>query len=144
MLTLTRTTAKTMIPRLPIVAAVAVIAALAAGAAPAGASTVPSARFAFAPGLAGAAATPLFQALPVGIGGNAPSPGGCNTPIAGEGQGATGGVQNSACMGTGLSFIGPSIGQIASVMGPTNIGATIVIGTSVVAAGDVMTGPSAP
>jgi hypothetical protein len=42
-------------------------------------------------------------------------------------------------MGAGLSFVGPAIGQIATVTGPTIIGPA-VIGTSVVSAGNVAVG----
>jgi hypothetical protein len=52
-----------------------------------------------------------------------------------EGQGATGTADPQAC-GV-LAFIGPSVGQIASVIGPTIIGPA-VIGSSVVSAGHVI------
>ena len=38
-------------------------------------------------------------------------------------------------MGTGLSFVGPAVGQIATVIGPTIIGPA-VIGNVVVSAGN--------
>jgi hypothetical protein len=38
-------------------------------------------------------------------------------------------------MGTGLSFVGPAVGQIAAVIGPTIIGPA-VIGNVVVSAGN--------
>jgi hypothetical protein len=37
-------------------------------------------------------------------------------------------------VGGGLSFIGPAVGQVASVIGPTIIG-PVYIGTSIVSAG---------
>jgi hypothetical protein len=43
-------------------------------------------------------------------------------------------------MGSGLSFVGPSIGQIATVIGPTIIGPAVV-GNSIVSAGNVAVGP---
>jgi hypothetical protein len=67
------------------------------------------------------------------------SPGACGT-VAGEGQGATGGVDTHVCVGAGLAFVGPAIGQIATVIGPTIIGPA-VIGTSVQSAGDVIAVP---
>jgi hypothetical protein len=57
-----------------------------------------------------------------------------------EGQGATAGTTDQVCVGSGLVFIGPAIGQVATVIGPTVIGPA-VIGTSVVSAGDVAAGP---
>jgi hypothetical protein len=57
-----------------------------------------------------------------------------------EGQGATAGTTDQVCVGSGLVFIGPAIGQVATVIGPTIIGPA-VIGTSVVSAGDVAAGP---
>ena len=68
------------------------------------------------------------------IGPNAP----CSTD-SNEQQGATAGTANSVCQGSGLSFIGPSVGQVATVMGPTIIGPADV-GTVVVSAGDVAAG----
>jgi hypothetical protein len=47
---------------------------------------------------------------------------GSNTP---SGNGPAGGTTNQAC-GTVLAFIGPSVGQIASVVGPTIIGSTVL------------------
>jgi hypothetical protein len=68
------------------------------------------------------------------IGPNAP----CSTD-SNEQLGATAGTANSVCQGSGLSFIGPSVGQVAAVMGPTIIGPSD-IGTVVVSAGDVAAG----
>src|SRR5438309_6690878 len=39
-----------------------------------------------------------------------------------EGQGGTAGNQPQVCLGSGLSFIGPAVGQVATVIGPTTIG----------------------
>jgi hypothetical protein len=47
---------------------------------------------------------------------------GSNAPA---GNGPAGGTTSQTC-GSVLSFIGPSIGQIASVIGPTIIGSTVV------------------
>jgi hypothetical protein len=58
-----------------------------------------------------------------GIGGQAGSFGcGSNAPA---GNGTAGGTANQTC-GALLSFIGPSIGEIASVMEPTIIGSTVL------------------
>ncbi|HEY2704980.1 MAG TPA: hypothetical protein VGL20_14940, partial [Candidatus Dormibacteraeota bacterium] len=56
-----------------------------------------------------------------------------------EGQGATAGTENKVCQGGGLVFIGPSLGQVAAVIGPTIIGPAQV-GTAVVSAGNVAAG----
>lgn len=61
---------------------------------------------------------------------------GRNTP---EGQGGTGAVAPQICQGAGLVFMGPSVGQITSVIGPTIIGPT-VIGNVGVGAGNVAVG----
>jgi hypothetical protein len=55
-------------------------------------------------------------------------------------QGATGGTTNSICQGSGVVFVAPSVGQVATVMGPTIIGPSNV-GTVVVSAGDVAAAP---
>jgi hypothetical protein len=62
-----------------------------------------------------------------------------------EGQGATGGTTNHICQGSGLVFVGPALGQVAAVIGPTVIGPA-VIGTTVVSAGDAAagSGPTVP
>jgi hypothetical protein len=44
------------------------------------------------------------------------------------------------CQGAGLSFVGPVIGQLGSVVGPTTIGPA-VIGVTAAAAGNVGVGP---
>jgi hypothetical protein len=48
-------------------------------------------------------------------------------------------VTNQQCLGAGLSFVGPSIGQIATVIGPTIIGPAVV-GTSIQSAGNAAVG----
>jgi hypothetical protein len=53
-----------------------------------------------------------------------------------EGQAATGSNGVQVCQGSGLSFVGPHVGQVASVIGPTIIGPTAV-GSVVVSAGNV-------
>ena len=53
--------------------------------------------------------------------------GGCDD---GQSLQGTAGTINKTCQGSGLSFIGPSIGQLASMMGPTVIGPAIVTGVN--------------
>ena len=52
-----------------------------------------------------------------------------------SGQGATAGTNAQVCLGSGLSFVAPQIGQIATVIGPTIIGPAVV-GTLIVSAGN--------
>jgi hypothetical protein len=106
--------------RTPLAAALAV-AALAVSAPAAGAVTWPS--FAGVPSLLPAAALP----------GNAVGP--CGT-VSQEGQGRVSGNEASVCQGAGLAFIGPSVGQVASVMGPTIISPGFV-GTVITTTGNV-------
>jgi hypothetical protein len=51
------------------------------------------------------------------------------------GQGTTGTTEPQVCIGSGLSFIGPSVGQVATVIGPTTIGPAQV--NAVVSAGNI-------
>ena len=63
-----------------------------------------------------------------------------NGPCAtGDSVGASGGTANSVCQGSGLSFIAPSVGQVATVIGPTVIGPA-TIGSEIVSAGNVGAG----
>jgi hypothetical protein len=68
-------------------------------------------------------------------GNTAIAPGNCTTPVGAEGLGGTAGTTNMSCIGAGLSFIGPSIGQVASVVGPVIIGPSFVR-TAIVSAGN--------
>jgi hypothetical protein len=110
-------------------AAVAVVGLLAGGAPLAGAGAAAGAPLTAA--VAGVAPLPVVPFTP-GVGP-------CGTLTA-DGQGGTAGVENRICVGSGLVFVGPSVGQVASVMGPTIIGPA-VIGTSVVSAGNVAVVP---
>jgi hypothetical protein len=94
------------------------------------AAPVASARAAIKPF---AGVTPGGQGI--GVGAITPVSGACGIPTGAENQGGTGGTNNSDCLGAGLVFNGPQIGQIASVVGPTVIGPAVV-GTSIVSAGD--------
>jgi hypothetical protein len=125
---------KTMIPtRKGLVAALAATAAVAGGAPVAHASTVPTATH---PPLTGASQFQAAQPIPGPIG---PIGGAGLLPVGGlegAGSGDTGATENNVAMGVGgLSFIGPSVGQIASVIGPTIIGPSVVGGV-VVSAGN--------
>jgi hypothetical protein len=69
------------------------------------------------------AGTPVGAPVLNTLGGQAGSYGcGSNTPA---GNGPAGGTINQACGGV-LTFIGPSVGQISSVIGPTIIGSTVL------------------
>ncbi|MCW3066927.1 MAG: hypothetical protein JWN32_4099 [Solirubrobacterales bacterium] len=118
--------------RRALLAALAVTAALVLSAPTAGASTLP------------AWSVPAsLQGAPVGV--NLPGLADAAVPTAtcgtatNDGQGRTGGTATEVCMGSGLNFVGPAVGQIASVIGPTIIGPA-VIGTSVQSAGNVAIG----
>ena len=113
------------------VGALAATATLAVGAPAAGASTLPSGQLSTPTAFAPYPGTPIGAALPGGACGNA---------VVGEALGRTGGNDIEACVGAGLSFIGPSIGQIATVIGPTTI-SPAVVGGSIVSAGNVAVGP---
>ena len=110
--------------RTPVAAALAV-AALAVGAPAAGASTWPVS--------AGLPSIPAALPLP----GNAAGP--CGT-VAQQGQGRVSGNEASVCQGSGLSFVGPSVGQVATVMGPTILSPGYA-GTVIVTTGNIAIGP---
>jgi hypothetical protein len=124
-----------MLPlRRSLVAVLVAIAALAASAPAAGASTTAGYRLAF-PGV-----LPGNQGFPLGGGGPSNAAAGpCGYAVGSEEQGRTGGNFNQVCAGTGLTFIGPSIGQVASVIGPTIIGPAS-IGVATTSAGSVRVG----
>jgi hypothetical protein len=92
---------------------------------------------ALAAGVPAANASTPFTAPGVGNAGAglAGVAGACSTVSPHSGQGATAGTASQVCMGSGLSFVGPAIGQVATVIGPTIIGPA-VIGSVVVAAGN--------
>jgi hypothetical protein len=85
------------------------------------------------PGLAGGLVPAgLFPLGPVGSATGVLGP--CSHTTA-QGQGATGSASPQAC--AVLAFVGPSVGQITSVIGPRIIGPA-VIGSTVVSAGQVI------
>jgi hypothetical protein len=100
-------------------AALAVTAALGIGAPAAGASTLPVFTIPTGPG----------QAV-----------GPCGHATNGVGVGNVGQTEAQVCLGSGLAFVAPAIGQIASVIGPTIIGPAVV-GTTIVSAGNAVAVP---
>ena len=117
--------------RTPLVAALAATAALAVGAPGAGATTVPALPTSFA-GSSGLA----IGALPTAPGGAAA--GSCGSANGSVLQGHIGETSPHVC--GGLAFIGPSIGQIATVIGPTII-SPAVSGAAIVTGNNVTFGP---
>ena len=105
------------LPRTSIVATLVATAALA--------TTGPSARAqsVVGPGtLPGVGATP--GALGYGGGGDTMASGAagpCGTANGNIDQGPAGQQVTQVCQGSGLTFVGPSIGQVATVIGPTII-----------------------
>jgi hypothetical protein len=95
---------------------------------------------------AATAITPIFGGIPFGgvpgdfLGGATALSGACGTSAGQLDQGGTAGTITSVCAGTGLTFIGPQIGQIASVIGPTVISPAVVGNSIVVAAGNAKAG----
>jgi hypothetical protein len=86
--------------------------------------------------LAGATAAPAAAAAVPGSPGFNPAL--CSsTPV--QGQGTVAGTEIKICQGSGLVFVAPSVGQVASVIGPTIIGPA-VLGASGVAAGNAAVG----
>lgn len=53
-----------------------------------------------------------------------------------QGMGRAGGIDAFTCQGAGLSFVGPAVGQVSSVVGPT-IMSPGFIGTTIVTSGNV-------
>jgi hypothetical protein len=83
--------------------------------------------------IADAQVFPLPFVGPANTIGQANGPAGCtaNSPA---GVGFAGGTTANSC-GVVLSFIGPAIGEVASVVGPTIIGPTTVLAPVVTSAG---------
>jgi hypothetical protein len=140
--------------RMIIVAALALVAFVVAAAPSARAATWPTASMPQAkftstssPAKYSAIGTGLGTGLGIGTGlglggaGLGSLNGGANAAACGissgnEGQGGTAGTETVVCNGAGgLSFVGPQIGQVASVIGPTIIGG-VVTGSVITAAGD--------
>jgi hypothetical protein len=121
--------------RTPLIAALAATAALAVGVPAASASTAPAYHFSLPTAFARYRGVPTAALSVPNV-----AAGACTTATGNEGQGRTGGNDNQVCLGAGLSFIGPSIGQISTVIGPTIITPAFV-GTSIVAGGNVAVGP---
>jgi hypothetical protein len=111
--------------RTPLAAALAA-AALAVGAPAAGASTVTP-----------FAGVPSIPVAGPGLPGNAVGP--CGT-VSQEGQGRASGNEASVCQGAGLAFVGPSVGQLATIVGPTIMSPGFVGGV-ILTTGNVAVGP---
>jgi hypothetical protein len=122
--------------RKPLIVALGATAALAVAAPAAHASTLPAYHFSMPTAFAGFKGTPVALSTPVGL----PAGGACTTPTGVEGQGRTGGNDIYSCMGAGLSFVGPSIGLISTVIGPTIISPGFA-GSVIVSGGNVNVGP---
>jgi hypothetical protein len=122
--------------RKPLIVALAATAALAVAAPAAHASAVPAYHFPMPTAFAGFQGTPVALPTPVDL------PGGeaCSTPTGVEGQGRTGGNDIYSCMGAGLSFVGPAIGLVSTVIGPTIISPGFA-GSVIVSGGNVNVGP---
>jgi hypothetical protein len=69
--------------------------------------------------------TPIDMAGTVAQGGQANAPSGCVGSNAPSGVGDAGATSNQVC-GVTLAFIGPSIGQVSTAVGPTIIGSTVL------------------
>ena len=72
-----------------------------------------------------AALTPIGVPGGIGQGGQANGPSGCIGANAPSGVGDAGATVNQLC-GVVLAFVGPSTGQVATAIGPTIIGSTIL------------------
>jgi hypothetical protein len=126
--------------RVVLTPALAATIALGVAAPAASASTTPAPDLSIANRLVSSQALPWFAGgsyLPPA--GTTSSSGPCGSSIGVEGQGPTGGTTAQICAGAGLTFVGPAIGQIATVIGPTIIGPA-VIGNIVVSAGNANAG----
>ena len=61
----------------------------------------------------------------------------CGQPVGSfQGIGRAAGIDTFTCLGAGLSFVGPAVGQVSSVVGPTIISPGF-IGTTIVTSGNV-------
>jgi hypothetical protein len=118
-----------------IAAALAATVAVGVGAPVASASTWPTPSFTTPAGAFSFPQMPQWGGSPnSGANGGAAGAGPCGTATGEQGFGAMGGTTAEVCTGSGLVFVGPAIGAIASVVGPTIIGPAVV-GNLVVSAG---------
>jgi hypothetical protein len=126
--------------RRTLVGALAATAALAGSAPAASASTFAMPSFTMPSFTTPSFTTPSFpwagfSGVGATLAGNPTNAGACASTPGPQGQGATGGTTATVCQGTGLSFVGPAVGQVATVIGPTIIGPA-VIGSVIVSAGN--------
>jgi hypothetical protein len=90
-----------------------------------------------AAGAPAASAQGIFGGVPGDfLGGATALSGACGTSTGQHDQGATGGTATAVCAGTGLTYIAPQIGQIATVIGPTIISPAVGGNSTVVSAGN--------
>jgi hypothetical protein len=64
----------------------------------------------------------------------------CGTTVGQDVGGSAGSPQYAVCQGAGLTFLGPSVGQVAAIIGPTTIGPAF-IGQLVVSGGAAVVSP---
>jgi hypothetical protein len=74
---------------------------------------------------AGTGFTPIGVPGGIAQGGQANGPAGCTGANAPSGVGDAGATSNQIC-GATLAFVGPSIGQVSTAIGPTIIGSTVL------------------
>jgi hypothetical protein len=74
---------------------------------------------------AGTGFTPIDVPGVIAQGGQANGPSGCTGANAPSGVGDAGATTNQIC-GATLAFVGPSVGQVSTAIGPTIIGSTVL------------------
>jgi hypothetical protein len=122
--------------RIPPIAVLGAAAALAVGA-PAAGATVPIP-------FGGFGSTPVGgQSIGSGVGAQSTGAGtgtsGCGPGIGSQLVGRTGGQEATIC-NAGLVFVGPAVGQVSSVIGPTIISPAVVGNSFIVSGGSVAVG----
>jgi hypothetical protein len=121
--------------RIPPIAVLGAAAALAVGAPAAGASVpIPFGGFGTTSG--GLSAGSGFGPQSTGAG---TGTSGCGPSVGSELLGRTGGQDATIC-GAGLVFVGPAVGQVSSVIGPTIISPAVVGNSIIVSGGSVAVG----
>ena len=120
--------------RIPPIAALGAAAALAVGAPAAGASApIPLGGFGSSGGLSAGSG---FGPQSTGAG---TATSGCGPAAGSQLLGRTGG-QNATICNAGLVFVGPAVGQVSTVIGPTIISPAVVGNGIIVSAGSVAVG----
>jgi hypothetical protein len=120
-----------------VVSALAVGAALSVGVPAASASTLPTPAFTFPTAGFQLPTAFSFPTAAAGGGTAAGNAGPCGSTSASQGNGSVAGATAQTCLGAGgLSFVGPAIGQISSIVGPTIMGPAVGV-TVIQSAGNV-------